>query len=97
MIEKYAQAYVKGIQAVSNGKLNGVLGSTKHFIGDGATKFGTNMGNAEVNSFTSFLSHNLKGYTGSAREDIGSVMVSFNGINWIQNNLNSELLLNVLR
>ena len=96
-IEKYAEYYVKGLQEVSNGRIQGVVGSVKHFLGDGATLFGTNMGNAEVHNFKSFIPHNLKGYTGSVKSNVGTVMVSFNGINWVQNNLNSEFLLNLLR
>ena len=89
MIEKFAESYVRGLQDVSNGKINGVVGSVKHWMGDGSTLYGTNMGNAEVHSFESYIPHNVKGYTGSVKSNIGTVMVSFNGINWVQNNLNS--------
>lgn len=41
-IELYAKSYVKGLQDVFSGKLRGVLGSAKHFIGDGSTKYGAN-------------------------------------------------------
>ncbi len=50
-IEKYAYSYVKGLQDVSNDKINGVLSSAKHFFADGATLYGCNMGNANVLNF----------------------------------------------
>ena len=50
-ISDYASAFIKGIQDVSNGKINGVLGTAKHFFGDGSTKFGANEGSASVLNF----------------------------------------------
>lgn len=41
-IQKYAQSFVKGLQDVSNGQIKGVLGSGKHFFGDGSTHYGAN-------------------------------------------------------
>lgn len=39
MISQYAKSYIEGLQG-KPGSLTGVLGSVKHFIGDGATMFG---------------------------------------------------------
>ena len=50
-ISDYASAFIKGIQDVSNGKINGVLGTAKHFFGDGSTKFGASEGSASVLNF----------------------------------------------
>lgn len=96
-VEKYAQAYVKGLQDVSNGKINGVLGSVKHFFGDGSTLYGCNMGNANVMNFKNYINHNIRGYIGSANENIGSVMASYSAINWIPNAINSQYLMGLLR
>jgi beta-glucosidase-like glycosyl hydrolase len=41
-IYKYGQSFVKGIQDIQNGKINGVLTSVKHFFGDGSTLYGAN-------------------------------------------------------
>lgn len=41
-IEQYAKSYVKGLQDIFGGKLRGALGSAKHFIGDGSTRYGAN-------------------------------------------------------
>lgn len=76
--------------------MTGVLGSVKHFIGDGATMYGADEGNAHVGSYKSFISHNVQGYNGSVSAEIGSVMCSYSAINWLPVAL-SPLLGTVLR
>lgn len=41
-IYKYAKAFTKGLQDISNGKIGGSLGTSKHFFADGATQYGAN-------------------------------------------------------
>ena len=96
-IEQYAAAYVRGVQDVGSGKINGVLGSTKHFFGDGSTNSGCNMGNVDVMNFKSYLNHNIGGYKGSVTSNIGNVMASYSAINWIPSSINSEYLMGLLR
>ena len=96
-ISKYAEAYVRGLQDVSSNKINGVLGSTKHFFGDGSTSSGCNMGNVDVMNFKNYLDHNIGGYHGSVNSNIGNVMVSYSAINWIPSSINSEYLMGLLR
>lgn len=43
------------MQDVAGGKIRGVLGSAKHFIGDGATRYGANEGTATVLNFKNFI------------------------------------------
>jgi beta-glucosidase len=82
---------------VNSEGISGVLGTAKHFIGDGATLYGCNEGNAQVLNFKSFLSRNSRGFGGAAKANVGSVMVSYSSINWIPNAINSHFLLNTLR
>ena len=96
-VEKYSQAFVRGLQDVRNDKINGALGTAKHYIGDGATLYGCNMGNANVLRFKSFLSRNSRGYVGAVKSNVGSVMSSYSAVNWVPNAVNGELLLNNLR
>ena len=96
-IEKYAQSFVKGLQDVSGGKVRGVLGSGKHFIGDGSTHYGANEGSAIVHNFKNYVSHNSKGYKGAITSEVGSVMVSYSAINYVPNSYNSAFLLGLLR
>lgn len=64
MIYKYAQYYVEGLQGKA-GSLTGVIGSVKHFIGDGATMYGADEGNVHVSNFKTFMDHNVQGYKGA--------------------------------
>lgn len=60
-----------------------MLGTVKHFFGDGATLYGANQGNAVVGSFDKFIEHNIQGFNGSIRTGMATVMPSFSGINFI--------------
>ena len=97
MISKYAQNFVQGLQAVTGNKISGVLGSVKHFFGDGATLFGANEGNSRVYNFTTFVNRNTQGYVGAIASNIGNVMASYSGINEVRNSLNSYYLQGLLR
>jgi beta-glucosidase len=88
---------VKGLQDVSNGKINGALASAKHFFGDGSTLYGCNQGNSQILNFQNYIDHNIKGYVGSVKANVGSVMISYSAINWVPNAINSQFLLGLLR
>ena len=81
MIYEYGKAYIEGLQGKPDA-LTGILGSVKHFIGDGATLYGADEGNARISSFKTFLHHNIQGYNGSVAAEVGSVMCSYSAINW---------------
>jgi len=84
MIAEYAKQFVKGLQNIqSNGTWSGVLGSVKHFFGDGTTIFGADEGNARVLNFKSYVNHNIQGYKGAIASEVGSVMCSYSAINGI--------------
>lgn len=82
MIYKYAQAFTEGVQG-KPGALTGVLASVKHYLGDGATMYGADEGNAHVSSYKSFLYRNSQGYNGSIAAEVGSVMCSYSAINYL--------------
>lgn len=97
LVQKFSQAYVKGLQDVNNGKINGVLATPKHYLGDGSTLYGCNEGNANVLNFKNYIAKNSRGYVGAVKSNAGSVMVSYSAINWIPNAINSHFLLATLR
>ena len=82
MIYQYAKSFTEGLQGKPDA-LTGVLGSVKHYIGDGATMYGADEGNAHVGSYKSFFYHNSQGYNGSIAAEVGSVMCSYSAINWL--------------
>lgn len=96
-IKDYGSNFIEGLQAVENGKINGVVGSAKHFFGDGSTLFGANEGNARVESFKNYISHNTQGYVGAIEKDVGTVMVSYSAINSVPMCFNSYFLFGILR
>lgn len=88
---------MKGLQDVSNGKIRGALGSAKHFMGDGATRYGANEGTTTVINYKNFVEHNIKGYRGAINSSIGNVMISYSSINFVPNSFNSMFMMQVLR
>ena len=85
------------MQSVSGNKISGVLGSVKHFFGDGATFYGANEGDTRVYNMTTFVSRNTQGYVGAINSNIGNVMASYSGTNDIRNSINSYYLQSLLR
>lgn len=78
------------------GRWNGVLGSAKHFMGDGSTLYGADQGDAVAYSFKSYINHNVQGYVGALSAEVGSVMVSYSAVNGIPMAIN-PLIQNVLK
>ena len=66
-------------------------------MGDGATMYGCNEGSATTFNMSTFIKQNIQGYIGASKADIGTVMVSYSGINFVPNSLNSYFLQSVLR
>jgi beta-glucosidase len=61
--------------------LKGVLASTKHYFGDGATFGGYDEGNCRVDNFDVFYNNNVQGYIGALESNTGTIMVSYSAIN----------------
>lgn len=95
----YGKEFVRGLQNVDtvNGKINGVLGSVKHFLGDGTTLYGANQGDARVYNFKNYINHNIQGYKGAIESEIGTVMASYSAINDVPMSINSYYLQSLLR
>lgn len=91
-VERFAAAYVRGAQAIENQKLQGVLTSTKHFMGDGNTEFGRDEGNVVVTDFDQFYQENYPGYRGAFSESTGNVMISYSSINDVPMSVNQTYL-----
>ncbi|WP_299008366.1 glycoside hydrolase family 3 N-terminal domain-containing protein [uncultured Shewanella sp.] len=77
------EAMINGLQQFNQGMIpeTGVLATVKHFIGDGATQFGIDQGSVVVEDQDRFVSVNAAGYKGAIQANVGSVMVSYSGIN----------------
>jgi len=97
MIREYAKSFVKEVQDVRNGRVNGIQTSTKHFFGDGATVNGHDEGNNLVYGSKTFYDVNLAGYRGAIEANTGTIMCSFSAINNIPNAISHFALTKILR
>ncbi|QYK14544.1 exo 1,3/1,4-beta-D-glucan glucohydrolase [Shewanella rhizosphaerae] len=79
LIERYAQAFVAGMQGEGDAWLDGAhtLATAKHFIGDGGTENGDDRGDTKVDEQTLITRH-AQGYVGALAEGVQTVMASFN-------------------
>lgn len=91
-VRAFAKAYVSALQNIQNGYITGVVASTKHFLGDGATFNGNDQGNDKVYRMKTFLDVNLAGYLGALEANTGTIMVSYSAVNDIAMSINSVLL-----
>lgn len=91
-VRAFAKAYVQGLQGNTDKQITGVLASTKHFLGDGATFNGNDEGNAKVYNMKKFLEVNMAGYLGALEANTGNIMVSYSAINDIAMSINTALL-----
>lgn len=82
LVKSMAKAYISHFQQIENGNITGVLACAKHFIGDGATQYGQDEGDAIfAGSENQFWQQNGLGYEGALEANVGSVMSSFSAIN----------------
>ncbi|MEO8747164.1 MAG: glycoside hydrolase family 3 N-terminal domain-containing protein [Rhodanobacter sp.] len=75
LVREYARAYVTGLQGDFGD--HHVMATAKHFIGDGATRNGTDQGEARVNRKDMINVHGA-GYFGALEAGVQSVMASYN-------------------
>jgi len=81
-IKQLAYSYIIGLQAVESGAIYGALATAKHFLGDGATDYGLDEGNASTtDSLQQFWNKNGQGFEAATQANAGSMMVSYNSIN----------------
>lgn len=73
-----------------------VLATAKHFIGDGATEFGVEGGNATL-SLEEVNERLLPPYQAAIEEGIGSIMASFNTLNGISMHAHKEMITGLLK
>ncbi|MDH8678141.1 glycoside hydrolase family 3 protein [Fusibacter bizertensis] len=89
--------YVKGLQS------EGIAATTKHYIGDGFTTFGTGEGENLIDrgdvtaSYDDLLELYLPAYEEAIKAGTKTIMASFNSVNGVKMHAHKELLTDVLR
>lgn len=95
LTSKLAKASVKGHQGELSSPRT-VMATAKHFVGDGATDFGTEGGNTSLTmkQISEFL---IPPYREAVEAGVGSVMVSFNSILDVSMHAHKELITDTLK
>ncbi len=96
-VANLAPSYITGLQSA------GVMATTKHFIGDGQTTFGTGEGSNLIDrgdvtvSMEELLRINLKAYEAAIAADTKAIMASFNSIGGVKVHGDESILTGLLR
>lgn len=80
LAEELGSAYVKGIQGDTLSKNTSILACAKHFIGDGGTTDGDDQGTTQIDEATLREIH-LPGYIEAIKNNVGSIMATYNSWN----------------
>jgi beta-glucosidase len=108
VVKELGAAAVRGLQRQSLDDPAAVLACSKHFAGDGGTKWGTgnvmrrdaprmlDQGDTEVDEATLRRIH-LPGYVTTVREGVGSIMPSYNSWNGVKSSGSERLLTGILK
>lgn len=89
-------AYLRGLQGDNMDAPWRVIGTVKHFIGDGATNGGKDRGNATLTEEQLRTIH-LPPYIATVEQGAQSVMASFNQINGVHQHVDSLRLTGILK
>ncbi len=99
IVKAYASAIIKGLQGTVGDDFLGdeqVIGTVKHFLGDGGTIDGDDQGNNIASEQELFDIH-AQGYVGGLSAGAQTVMASFNSWHGVKNHGNKYLLTDVLK
>ncbi|MES2204442.1 MAG: glycoside hydrolase family 3 protein [Pseudomonadota bacterium] len=82
LVKTLGRAYIEGFQNIQQDHIIGPIATAKHFIGDGATKYGFDEGDdAYVGNLNDFWLANGMGYEGAVQAHVATLMVSYSAIN----------------
>ncbi|ABX81331.1 glycoside hydrolase family 3 protein [Acholeplasma laidlawii] len=89
-------SYIEGIQSY------GVIGSAKHFVGDGYTTFGTGLDNKLDRGNSTISKEDLETihfplYEAAIEAGVKSIMVSYSSLNDVRMHENKELITDILK
>lgn len=83
VVKEFANRFITGLQQVSGGTVMGMLGTVKHFVGDGNTQAGVDEGYMISPSLNETWASNGAGYEGAVDANVGSCMPSFHSLNGV--------------
>ena len=81
LVKELGRAYINGFQNIQQDRITGPIATAKHFIGDGATKYGFDEGDdAYSGNLNDFWRVNGMGYEGALQAHVATVMASYSAI-----------------
>jgi len=92
----FAPAVVKGLQGNKLSDSTSVVACAKHFVAEGATTDGKNQGNASID-IAELRKVHLPGYIEAIKENVGTVMASYNSWNGVKCHGSKYLLTDLLK
>jgi beta-glucosidase len=97
LAESLGAAAIRGYQGKRLGQANpAVLACAKHFAADGGTWSGHDRGNSLVDA-QGMLDNHLRQYEAAVKAGVGSIMVSYSGVNGVRMHARRDLLTDVLK
>ena len=96
IVSLMAPALVKGLELTADSRPSGILGSAKHFCGDGGTAMGHDGGNTSGDEATLRAIH-LPGYRAAIAAHAGAVMVSYSSWQGTKMHINKAMITDVLK
>ena len=96
LAKMFAPAAVKGLQGNKLSDSTSVVACAKHFVAEGATTDGKNQGNASID-IAELRKVHLPGYIEAIKENVGTVMASYNSWNGVKCHGSKYLLTDLLK
>jgi beta-glucosidase len=96
LAKMFAPAIIKGLQGSKLSDSVSVVACAKHFVAEGGTANGTNQGNAQIDTATLRAIH-LPGYIEAIKENVGTIMASYNSWNGVKCHGSKYLLTDLLK
>lgn len=96
LVSELSAAYVDGLQGNGYDHPYNVVGSAKHYIGDGGTTDGIDQGNTEI-SEAELREIHLPGYITTINHNVGTIMVSYSSWNGEKLHGNKYLITELLK
>jgi beta-glucosidase len=96
IVSMMGTAMIRGLQFTADGMPSGVIGSAKHYLGDGGTPMGKDGGNTsgDENALRALF---LPSYQAVVAAHVGAVMVSYSSWQGVKMHINKTMVTDVLK
>jgi beta-glucosidase len=96
VVSPMGAALIKGLEFRADGHPSGIVGSAKHYVGDGGTLGGKDGGDTSGDE-TALRAIHLTAYRAAVAARLGAVMVSYSSWQGVKNHVNQPMITDVLK